>query len=66
MLPGVAFTDDGWRLGHGRGYYDRFLHEHKRRFGRLPTTVGVAFREQMRPQVPITDRDVRLDQVIHG
>ena len=66
LLPGVAFTVHGWRLGHGRGYYDRFLWEHKRRFGRFPTTIALAFSEQMRPEVPTSDNDVRLDQVISG
>ncbi len=68
LVPGVAFTVDGRRLGHGRGYYDRFLRTYQSRFAdrRMPTLIGLALREQMCSDVPFVDnRDVRLDQVLH-
>lgn len=64
LAPGVAFTRDGGRLGHGAGYYDRYLTEHRRLIGRAPRTIGLALREQLVDEVPMTDRDVRLDRVI--
>jgi len=58
IVPGVAFTLDGRRLGRGRGHYDRFLAE-------LPpscTTIGVCFAEHLVDDLPVEphDRDVSV------
>ena len=60
VLPGVAFTIDGHRLGQGGGWYDRFLP------GRREDcqTIGVCFRPQLVDDLPTDAHDVMLDTVI--
>lgn len=60
LVPGVAFTRDGCRLGHGKAYYDRFLPLVR------ATTIGVGFHEQLVDELPVEPHDVLLDQVITG
>ncbi|CDW57292.1 5 formyltetrahydrofolate cyclo ligase [Trichuris trichiura] len=64
ITPGVAFTSSGQRLGHGKGYYDRYFERHFQQFGRTPLTIGLAFREQILESLPITKYDHKLDFVI--
>ena len=58
IVPGLAFTPDGDRLGYGQGYYDRLL----------PTvpavSVGVCFADQLVDELPLTEHDVRVGSVI--
>jgi 5-formyltetrahydrofolate cyclo-ligase len=60
IVPGVAFTRRGDRLGQGGGWYDRFLP------GRRSdcVTIGVGFAEQILDEVPVEDHDVRLDAIV--
>jgi 5-formyltetrahydrofolate cyclo-ligase len=60
VVPGLAFTPWGDRLGQGGGHYDRFLA--RLRPGCL--VVGVAFHEQLVEQLPSSDHDVAVDVVI--
>ncbi len=57
-VPGIGFDRSGGRLGHGIGYFDRFLKKAKR-----AQKVGLAFREQMCRKIPMERHDVRMDQV---
>ena len=58
IVPGLAFTLAGDRLGYGQGYYDRFL----------PTlaapSVGVCFVDQLIDEMPLTEYDVQVDMVV--
>ncbi len=60
IVPGVAFTTGGARLGHGKAYYDRFL------VGLQASTVGACFDEQIVDALPMDAHDVWLDHVLHA
>lgn len=66
IVPGVAFTKEGYRLGHGAGYYDRFLSEFQLQFDKKPFLVGVGLADQMVDSLPIEPHDWTLDEVIVG
>lgn len=60
LVPGLAFTPDGERLGRGAGYYDRFL---TRLRPNVPL-IGLAYDEQILPRVPTDVHDRRVDVVV--
>ena len=60
MVPGVAFTREGARMGHGKGYYDKLL-EHARPDAPL---VALAFECQLFPEIPTQSHDVFMDKII--
>jgi 5-formyltetrahydrofolate cyclo-ligase len=60
IVPGLAFTRDGARLGQGSGWYDRFLPDVRPDC----TTIGVGFAPQLHFELPQTRYDVRVDLVI--
>jgi len=57
VVPGVAFTPDGKRLGRGRGFYDRLLASFR------GVSCGVGFDEQIVPEMPVEPHDVKLSYV---
>jgi 5-formyltetrahydrofolate cyclo-ligase len=60
IVPGLAFTAQGDRLGQGGGWYDRFLAGVRAEC----RTIGVGFVEQIVDTLPVEDHDVRLDHVV--
>lgn len=58
IVPGLAFTSSGHRLGYGGGYYDRFLSS-------FPgESVGYCFQEQIVRELPCEPWDVPLSGVV--
>ncbi|KAH7727671.1 5-formyltetrahydrofolate cyclo-ligase [Aphelenchoides avenae] len=64
LCPSVCLTRQGARLGHGKGFYDRFFAKHKELFGRYPKKVAIALTAQMVEEVPMAEHDVRMDHIV--
>lgn len=60
IVPGLAFDPQKNRLGHGAGFYDRFLP----RLDPKTFKVALAFSFQLLDQVPVEAHDVVLDEII--
>ena len=58
LVPCMAAAPQGIRLGHGAGYYDRFLAEHSGR------AVCLCFRALLRGDLPAEETDIVTDLVI--
>lgn len=58
IVPGLAFTKDGRRLGQGGGFYDRYLQKHP------CITVGLCRDVFLKKELPIEWNDLPVDYVI--
>ena len=63
IVPGLAFSDTGYRIGYGKGFYDRYLSSFTKRDTVM--AVGVGYDFQLLSSVTFEDEyDVPLDGVI--
>jgi len=60
LLPGVAFTRDGARLGYGGGYYDKLLAGMAQR----PALVVAAFGLQVVESLPQEATDIKVEWIV--
>jgi len=60
LVPGLAFTRSGLRLGRGGGYYDRLLAHPQCKARR----IGIAFDVQLVESIPVEPHDQRVHQII--
>ncbi|WP_461832652.1 5-formyltetrahydrofolate cyclo-ligase [Aquifex sp.] len=58
VVPGVVFDKEGYRLGFGKGYYDRLLR------GVKSPKVGVAYSFQVIDKLPRDPWDIPVDIII--
>ena len=59
LMPGMAFTKDGKRMGYGGGFYDKFLAAEPNH-----PTVALCYDFQMVEDLPTEDYDIPVDCVL--
>lgn len=59
VVPGIAFTADGRRMGRGGGYYDRLLPYLSRAW-----KIGICFPFQLLADIPTTSFDITMDEIV--
>ena len=58
IIPGMAFTQQGDRLGRGKGYYDRLLPQ------LTCPLIGIAFPFQLVPTILTESHDIQMTEII--
>jgi 5-formyltetrahydrofolate cyclo-ligase len=58
IVPGLLYNRDGYRIGFGGGYYDRFLADYKGQ------TVSLAFSRQLTAALPVEEHDIPVGKIV--
>ncbi|MCC8073535.1 MAG: 5-formyltetrahydrofolate cyclo-ligase [Clostridiales bacterium] len=58
IVPGIAFDRHGYRLGYGKGYYDRFLKNY------TLNSVGVCYNKLIKEKLPVGEYDIAVDYIV--
>lgn len=67
LLPGLAFSSCGTRLGKGKGFYDRYLERllgQSKNFLSTGKKIGYCYKIQLKENIPCDENDQKVDCVI--
>lgn len=59
LIPGLAFTEKGGRLGYGGGYYDRFLSDNPHIY-----TIALSYEELIAEELPLMKHDLLVNSIV--
>ncbi len=58
ITPGICFNKEGYRIGYGKGYYDRFFSKHK------IYAIGLCYQECLINDIFANSYDIKVNEVI--
>lgn len=58
LVPGLGYTVEGFRLGFGGGYYDRYLQDYSGH------TISLAFHSQLLEDLEVESHDIAVKKII--
>ena len=58
IVPCISAGRDLSRLGHGKGFYDRYLKDHP------SYKMVLCFKRKILPAIPMDENDVRMDEIV--
>lgn len=58
IVPGICFNHSGYRIGFGKGYYDKYLENN------LVSTIGICYKEELTDLDFFEIHDQKVDKVI--
>ncbi len=61
FVPGAVFDKALGRMGYGKGFYDRFLHNCK---GKNMIKAGLAYECQIAKEIPLETHDIHMDMIV--
>ena len=59
ITPSIVFGKNGYRLGYGKGYYDKYFNENK-----YKTSIGLSFEKLLQEEIPKEKHDKNVDLII--
>ena len=61
IMPGTAFDREGYRLGYGGGFYDRFLAKTPELINK---TIAIGYKMQETEHIPADEHDIKPGKII--
>lgn len=58
VVPGLSFDTEGYRLGFGKGFYDRFLADLN------GVSIGLCYENCISERLPADEYDMRVDKIV--